>query len=376
MSKKGSKNIKSNILALFFGILFSIIILEIFLQIYNPFPFRIQGDEIQLQANHKTVFANENDTVIVSRNSLGFRGKELPVNTEGLQKIITIGGSTTECIALTDGESWPELIHTAFEDTDKKIWVNNAGFAGHSSFGHAFLLRDYVLKLKPDYVLFLVGINEIGRADIHDFDKYFLENEKSYKNILAKSELYNTALNISRALRAKQFKLNDTSYDLSTMESAENTEEMTEQLIQHHQDKYIPGFKDRLTTLVDMCLENKVKPILVTQPMLYGDLMDPTTGIDLSNRKIFEAGKDNERLSTFFKDHGEVNISSLSYWKLLDRYNDVSRELSVTKSIPMIDLAKRMPKDSKYYLDAIHFTTEGSQQVADILEADLNKILN
>ena len=46
------------------------------------------------------------------------------------------------------------------------VWLNNAGLDGHSTFGHEILLRSHIIKLKPDMIIFLTGIN--------DFLKYFI----------------------------------------------------------------------------------------------------------------------------------------------------------------------------------------------------------
>ena len=42
---------------------------------------------------------------------------------------------------------------------------------------------------------------------------------------------------------------------------------------------------------------------------------------------------------------------------------------------PGIDLAVRMPKNSIYYYDAIHFTNEGAKQVAGIVSEELSQAL-
>jgi hypothetical protein len=87
-----------NIAALVLGLLIAIIIAEILLRIYNPIPSTVKGDKVILKANYKTVWLNNTNTkfpaeIVVTGNSLGMRGSELP--TTPVFKVITIGGSTT-----------------------------------------------------------------------------------------------------------------------------------------------------------------------------------------------------------------------------------------------------------------------------------------
>jgi hypothetical protein len=48
---------------------------------------------------------------------------------------------------------------------------------------------------------------------------------------------------------------------------------------------------------------------------------------------------------------------------MLERYNDVLRVLALEEGALLIDLARRLPKDSRYFYDTIHFTNEGAERV-------------
>ena len=47
-----------------------------------------------------------------------------------------------------------------------RVWINNAGLDGATTYRHLILLEDYVVKLQPKVVLFLVGINDVGAGEI------------------------------------------------------------------------------------------------------------------------------------------------------------------------------------------------------------------
>jgi lysophospholipase L1-like esterase len=76
---------------------------------------------------------------------------------------MAIGGSTTECFYLSDGKTWEDRLANKLRKDFKKVWVNNAGLEGHTTFGHLILLQDYIVKLKPKYILLLIGLNDTYR---------------------------------------------------------------------------------------------------------------------------------------------------------------------------------------------------------------------
>ena len=43
-------------------------------------------------------------------NSIGLRGPEPPAEPDRYTKIFTVGGSTTACVELTDGKTWPDQL--------------------------------------------------------------------------------------------------------------------------------------------------------------------------------------------------------------------------------------------------------------------------
>ena len=62
-------------------------------------------------------------------------------------------------------------------------------------------------------------------------------------------------------------------------------------------------------------------------------------------------------------------------WEILEKYNDITRGLEQEMAVDVIDLAKLMPKDSKYFRDYIHYTPEGNAKIAEILSPYLSERL-
>ncbi len=356
---------KKNILYAVYLFTITIISLEIILRIYNPFHFRIKGDKIILNTNKQYVILNKSipvieDTICHSVNSLGFRGPERPANAVNSLTIISIGGSTTACTYLSDSLTWSHKLSTTLNGFFN-IWMNNAGLAGHSTFGHLVLLKDYVVKLKPHVILFLIGCNDIERDDLNLSDNSNMADK--YKNIFTffskKSELCNTVVNLLRSRKAEVNRLADTYIDLKA--TSNRTLTLTELEINEHlnkQNDFLEGYKKRVLELVQVCKDNRIMPVLITQPSLFGAGVDSLSGVDLEQFKLWE------------------DMNGLLWWKRMELYNDITRQVATEQEVLLIDLAKEMPKSSAFFYDLIHFTDAGTSKVSEILYCQLHPWLS
>lgn len=351
------KKLFGNLMVLGIGCLAALILLEVFLRWAQPIPNRIKGDKIVLPHNRLYQFENPGyaglDSVIVHRkNALGFRGPAVPQNWDSSLSIIAVGGSTTECYLVSDDKDWPALVGKQLSPSYPNIWVNNAGLDGHSTFGHQLLLNDYVLPLKPDIVLFLLGANEVGRSDLDQYDKAQLKNKlPAWKRILYHSELVNLILNLQRAAKADELDLNHQYLDLEALNHRPTDSLALAQLIAADSTT-LRNYQSRLQSLIDSCLAHEIKPVFITQPTLLGAGIDEDSGVNLASLEWQES-------------NGE------SYWRRLEAYNAVLKTVASQNALLCIDLANELPKRSAYFYDAIHYNNAGSMAVGKIIAQKL-----
>lgn len=333
------------ILTIFIGIVVSLVLCEIVLRIYNPFQSRVRGNEIILKSNYKRTVVIEPEIsgldkeVKYSTNSLGFRGPEPPKDWEKSLTIIAIGGSTTECSLLSDDSTWSAQLFSLLKQNDKQIWLNNAGLDGCSTYGHNILMRDYIVKLKPDYALFLVGINDLVKSSFQNEDGFLINrNESFFRKLLKKSELFTLIANLMEAMKSQkanvahghdpyEYKNND----LNNPDSAYR-KNLNAQL-----DKMIPEYISRIDKLNKQCTSSGIRPIFITQP--------------------------------------KFDDTASNSWKVMERYNDALIEYCNQNKIPVIDLGRKMPKDVTLYYDQIHFTNKGARTIAAILLPEVQAAL-
>ncbi|MFK7924342.1 MAG: SGNH/GDSL hydrolase family protein [Bacteroidia bacterium] len=351
------KKLLGNLLVLGIGCLVALMLLEVFLRWAQPIPSRIKGDQIVLPHNRLYQFANPGyaglDSLIMHRkNALGFRGPNVADAWDSSLTIIAVGGSTTECYLISDGNDWPNLVGDKLRPNYAQLWVNNAGLDGHSTFGHQLLLNDYIVPLKPDFVLFLLGANEVGRTDLDQYDKAQLkQNVPAWKRTLYHSEVVSLLLNIQRAAKADALDLTHQYLDLKTQEHRQ-TDTMRVMAQIQSDSSTLQSYRGRIQRLIDSCRINDIEPILITQPSLLGMGIDPDTQVDLATVAWQES-------------------NGAAYWWRLEAYNEVLRETASQNDVLCIDLANLLPKRSAYFYDIIHYTNAGSEAVSKIIAEKL-----
>jgi hypothetical protein len=350
------KKIKSTLYYSLFLLAFTLIAAEVLLRIYNPFPSSVVGDKIVLTRNYSRIFENSSISeldkrVVYKKNNLGFRGAEAPADFQDWLTIIAIGGSTTECTSISEGKTWEDHLGHTLDQSMNKTWVNNAGFDGHSTFGHQILLRDYIQYLNPKVCLFLIGVNDVNRSD-PSADLNFTKSQTSWIIPLAKySKLANVILNLYRNHLTKEqgrppglskpgsqyLYLSDSTIQKTLMDSK----------------KFLENYGKRLNEIVRLCRSNKIEPIFITQPTMTGFGIDSLTGFDFANCIITN------------KLNGKL------HWDRLELYNDVTRRVGAETGTLVIDLAHKLPKNSAYFYDNLHYNNEGCIKVAEIVACDL-----
>ncbi|RJR43204.1 MAG: hypothetical protein C4567_06090 [Deltaproteobacteria bacterium] len=358
-----------NLLLIFFSLVLALAAVEGVLRIYNPLGFRIKGNKIILPINKDEVIHYDRsprlDKVVrIHRNSLGFKGEEPPPDFAQRLTILAIGGSTTEGVGLNDAKTWPLVLEAKLKRNFSKLWLNNAGLSGHSTFGHQILMQDYVRRINPKAVLFLIGLNDLGIEAVNDFDSRMTRgiNYRSLDAFLAglslHSEVAAAALNLKRYYFPKVVpQVGKEEVNFLAVPRLEVSAEDKAAIKRLYRDKYLGPYELRLNNLLGMALSHGIAPVLITQPVLYGNLTDPRTGVDLG------------------KMHVTRDMNGELAWEVLALYNDITRKVGRERGVPVIDLAGKMPKDSVYYFDLTHFTNEGAEKAAGIVYEELGPYL-
>lgn len=353
-----------NLSLLLGGCIFALVLLEVLLRIFPPFEMRFKPDRIVLPVHKRYVLNNRGkftkiDALTVhTKNSLGFRGAPPPRDLADYLSIITLGGSTTECFYLSDGQTWPDILGRKLSRDFRRVWLNNAGLDGATTYRHLILLEDCLAQLRPQVLLFLVGINDVGQGDIADQEARKEGPGRFLKSLAHQSEVYSLGLNLYRYYVAQSRGLHHTEIDLKAASSLPRIPpEVERATLKDYQDHSLPFYRHRLEKLAAVCREHGINAVFLTQPTLYGPGVDPVTGVDLAKIRL------------------EKNLNGRLMFQIVELYNNATREAAREQGLLLIDLAREMPRNSAYYYDYLHYTPSGCEQVAAIVYQHLYPLL-
>ena len=211
-----------NLCALLLGILLALGMLEVALRIHNPVFQTVKNGKVVLRANYDETRKNDKPGVApqihIHNNAIGFRGEEPPPNLKDWLSLITVGGSTTRSALQSDGDTWTALLGNELRRCFNRVWINNAGFDGHTSFAHLQLIRNYIVSLHPKIVVMLIGANDAtssyfvaGGNDMTPWDREAVVGELNFdagakgfvKSLSNRSELVSLSLTLYRSLLAR-----------------------------------------------------------------------------------------------------------------------------------------------------------------------------
>lgn len=353
---------------LLFGLLAGLLLTEGALRVYNPIPLTLRGQRFFLPKNKVEVRRHPygdpryEAQIHASTNSLGFRGPERLEDRAGVTEIVAVGGSTTECHFVSNDKIWTKLLADGLAAQGLSVWLNNAGLDGNSTFGHRLLLEQHILPLRPDVVLFLIGVNDVGRGDLNVSDA---GTRRALRDmVIERSELLSTMQALFRSVRAKEQGLSYfANFDITKSERLEMSDEEITTVLAEHGGPFLEGYERRVRELLALTRGAGIEPILITQPSLYGDYVDPTTGVEVGAAKILDE----------WSRHRHTNAKAHDL--VLERYNDVVRRVGPELGVAVVDLAAKLPKDSALYVDWVHYSVAGNAKVAEILAAELGPIL-
>lgn len=162
-------------------ILFIFFVLEITIRIISPanifHPMLLLRPKVKIKFN--VSLNGVSPTGSYSTNKWGLRGDEPPLKWDEYYTIITVGGSTTLCFYLDDHKTWPYLLQEKLRQKYPKVWVGNGGLDGNTTRGHLIFMQHVIPKIKPNAVIFLIGLNDLGLSIDAGRRRYGTPFEKS-----------------------------------------------------------------------------------------------------------------------------------------------------------------------------------------------------
>lgn len=113
----------------------------------------------------RPVLGLEPRRVVVRTNALGLRGDDLDLSDQQTLRVVTLGGSVTECLLLADADTWPRRLQDVLgARAHRRVWVGNAARSGQSTLDYIAHARTLLPALGPDLVIVMSGGNDLQAA--------------------------------------------------------------------------------------------------------------------------------------------------------------------------------------------------------------------
>jgi lysophospholipase L1-like esterase len=270
-----------------------------------------------------------------------------------------VGGSTTECSYLDDGETWPQLLRERLNASSARlpVWVGNLGISGFASRHHLEFVTASDLVEEVDCVVLLVGVNDLTRT----LRRCAGESEDvAPANGIAPLWTRSMVLSLVRSVRqryqgAMAEDVAGQSYVLRRRERQRATvgarmPDLTQGLAEYRQ---------RLAGIIQAVRRKGAVPVFLTQPVLWDEQLSPQAEALLWMGNPAEAGS---------------YVSAAGLRQGIDRYNDVLQLVCDEWRAACIDL-RSLRGRAEYFYDDCHFNEAGAREVAGIIAPRLSSEL-
>ncbi|MBF0216069.1 MAG: SGNH/GDSL hydrolase family protein [Candidatus Omnitrophica bacterium] len=300
----------------------------------------------------------------LSVNNLNLRGPEVDIEKKDI-RILVAGGSTAECLYVSDKLTWPWRLQDKLADRlGKKVFVGNAGRSGHFTLNHMELLRNYRWANKFDWVIMLVGINDMGTLLRRNYE---IRSQANIKTVSARGKIYYRDMKLFAKCRnaflnyfCLETVLQDPSgrwFDTARQMRKKALENRAIDRLPEGLDESVRVYKSNLKKIIDMCKVRDQKLLMLTQPSMWRKDLPP----------------DLEELLWQHNGPGEAYTTE-ALGKILDVYNSALIEVCRQEGIPYVDLASMLPKDTSVFYDGCHYNISGCEMIAEILAKEMTAI--
>ena len=246
--------------------------------------------------------------------------------------IAFLGGSTTECAAVSEKLRFPALVSTLLEEHELRVNTLNAGLSGNTTQDAINLLLNHVVQDQPDVVVLMEAWNDVG----------VLALDPSYRSRSGEVLSASTAARWALQAASARLSLFGALRSYATMRPLE-TRGFAGGADPHHEQVAVPAepYVRRLRAFVRLARAFEIAPVLMTQPAVGARTALTPGWVDAGNQSAFNAAM---------------------------------RRVATEEGVVLIDLARHLAEDvegwnmpMKVFYDGIHVTDDGSRIYASYI---------
>lgn len=351
----------------------TLITVELILWIVAPLPYKFErSGEYHMRQDHPALKKN----IILKKDVFGIRSASMQGlnKKEGVIRILFLGASSVEQAPQSIEDTIYGILETKLNSSlasmGVKTEIGGWGEGGDTVWKGYAVSKAEMIKLKPDIVVLLWGVNDMVWKGGAGYNYPGKEVQRNKINQMVRS---NDRMSILRApalvsqIYRRLLKIRHDYRILSAIEKGEIVEWHSQKLpglrsryrqlpyieaLTRHPDPIIE-FKERLEALVEFLQGQKYRILILGQPVLWKSTM---TSDELNVLWFMVQTPDGPR-----------RLAPAWLYEEMKRYNQVQRATADRFGIPFVDLDDLIPKTLDYYFDDCHYTDKGSQAIADAI---------
>jgi hypothetical protein len=296
--------------------------------------------------------------IIYRRDRYGLRG-----HYGSLDKIdvLTVGGSATDQRAISEGETWQDVLQREFSKQGRMINIANGGVEGQTTYGH---IKDFdwwfpiLPNLKVKYFLFYIGVNDFSKGPDSAYDDLYGVPASTFqlfkREVKERSALYYLYRTTGGIIRAHEADLYHQKVNFQTLEWTD-TPLVTDP--EGFMRTRLRDYRTRLRVLNQEVARAGAIPIYVTQPMrAYKRVNGKWIGVARPRKN---AG---------------VEINGVDMQRMMAVLHMTTMEGCRDGGGVCIDLANELEFDDDDFYDLVHNTPKGTEKVGRYLYAKINHL--
>jgi hypothetical protein len=289
-----------------------------------------------------------------TRDSFGLRGIRSRNHPEQID-VLTVGGSTTDQRMITDSLTWQERLERDLAAVGHPLVFGNAGIDGQSTIGHIKNFEIWFPKvrdLRPRYVLFYIGLNDVFRLD--DTNRFDVMQEYNLlgnvlRVISEKSAVYNLFRKVRGTVNARDRQVSHQKVDFPRLQWTEETR-LTPDLISGFDSMQVPAFRSRIERLAESTLAMGATPVFISQPARFFKVIDTGKVVGVSQGLPFK---------------GKV-LTGVDQYNCLKKLNGQMKDVAGSR-FPYIDITDSRGWEDDDFYDYLHMTPKGTEKLAGLL---------
>jgi hypothetical protein len=313
-------------------------------------------------------------------NNRGIRGRNISRSDD--YRVLTIGGSTTECIFLDDTESWPRVLERELNERipGRHVWVGNIGRSGRNTRHHLVQTRVMLEQIPGiDAIVYLVGVNDLSLRLSQDVRwRLLLPGSGRYARVEKEAFMIMpdtlgapvVALpEIRRRLKVLEARLGGKSTDVPAALVQDPRGQVYAIWRRNRREspkrkhgapdlrKALREYRHNINKMIDIAGEHGVRVIFATQPSMWKKMMPAH-----EDTLLWMGG-----VGRFQEMRGRPFYTPAVLERCMALYNGALVDVCRERTIGYVDLAAVIPRDTTTMYDDCHFNVNGARRVADLL---------